>query len=294
MPVEVEGNYSHSICIIRGNPALMDALPRHSASFTRHRRLNSFNREAVPAQARSLTDGREFQGPTASSSASPSVTTVAAFAMSLLIGSIYCITDVYFGLRTGRITGSPMATAFLAKWFLPSMTEWDNMMVVCISTAVAVMSVAGGFLGPISALEFLVGPEDNKGGPLVLTRNQLLIWAVGVSIMGPLFAMALRAHFLETSEGQREALPFPSATAAAKVIHGYSDTPASDADLVARSPVQEPNEDSADVHSKLLAPQPRSLESEVGSKKWAFAVSGAVSGLWVSYSTPGFCATSHL
>lgn len=145
--------------------------------------------------------------------------------IGLLIGTIYCITNIYLGLKTGQISGAPIATAFfttlLSNQLKLRLNGEQIMFTITVSTAVAIMSLAGGFVGPIPALTQLLGPEERVEGPISLSWLQLTTFAATLSLPGPMFAMLMRGHFL--GSGRLDELPFPTATATAKVIRAYSD-----------------------------------------------------------------------
>jgi hypothetical protein len=110
--------------------------------------------------------------------------------IGLLTGTIYCITSIYFGLKTGQISGAPIATAFfttlISNKLQLGLSRAEIMFAVTVSTAIAIMSLAGGFVGPIPALTQLLGPEEHADGPMKFSWLQLAIFAAALSGFGPI------------------------------------------------------------------------------------------------------------
>jgi len=138
--------------------------------------------------------------------------------LGLGIGCFYCFSNTYFGLRTGQIAGSSPATTFLVRTCLPSLTDAEIIFAVNVAGSMSVMPIAGGFAGPIPALQFLIGPSERS--PLDFSWTSLLIWTFGVSAFGLLFAMIVREKFVLGK------LPFPSAIATVEVMKSYRGCPA--------------------------------------------------------------------
>ena len=126
-----------------------------------------------------------------SESSSTSTFTLRALAIGLVLGTVICPTNIYFGLKTGHISGSPLATAFVANLiavcFGSPLNVRENVFVVALATAVAAMPVTAGLVGVIPALDFLVGPKE--GGPLEISWFRLLVWSVGVCAFGPILTI---------------------------------------------------------------------------------------------------------
>jgi uncharacterized oligopeptide transporter (OPT) family protein len=159
--------------------------------------------------------------------------------LGLGIGCFYCFSNTYFGLRTGQIAGSSPATTFLVRTCLPSLTDAEIIFAVSVAGSMSVMPIAGGFAGPIPALQFLIRPSERS--PLDFSWTSLLIWTFGVSVFGLLFAMIVREKFVLGN------LPFPSAMATVEVIKSYRGCPATvDACMGSNSNRSEVGEDVAE------------------------------------------------
>lgn len=147
--------------------------------------------------------------------------------IGLVIGVIICFSNTYFGLQTGWISGMTMPAALLGHAFFKSIrrcisvpfTPVENVLVQTVAGAVGTMPLGCGFVGVMPALEFLLKPEEN--GPLRLSMGKLIVWALGISFFGVVFAVPLRREVII-----REKLKFPSGTATALmigVLHGNTD-----------------------------------------------------------------------
>ena len=147
--------------------------------------------------------------------------------IGLVIGVIICFSNTYFGLQTGWISGMTMPAALLGHAFFKSIrrcisvpfTPVENVLVQTVAGAVGTMPLGCGFVGVMPALELLLKPEEN--GPLRLSMGKLIVWALGISFFGVVFAVPLRREVII-----REKLKFPSGTATALmigVLHGNTD-----------------------------------------------------------------------
>ena len=139
--------------------------------------------------------------------------------VGLLVGTVLCFTNMYFGLQTGWVTmGSiqcalvgfllvrPLASRPGAAPFGPR----ENVLIQTIGVATATMPLAGGFVGIVPALAMLTAAE---GGPITLSPLQLLVWCAALTYFGIFFAVPLRRQTILV-----EQLRFPSGTATAKLI----------------------------------------------------------------------------
>ena len=163
----------------------------------------------------------------------PQLTLRAALA-GLLVGSLLCFTNMYFGLQTGWVTMGSIQCAligygiFQLPWdavglrrpeSTPKFGPLENVVVQTIGVATATLPLAGGFIGIIPALGML-------DPPVVLSTGEMLLWAAALTYFGIFFAVPLRRQTILV-----EQLKFPSGTATAKlidVLHGASDTTAPD------------------------------------------------------------------
>ena len=92
----------------------------------------------------------------------------------------------------------------------------ENVLVQSVAGAVGTMPLGCGFVAVIPSLEYLLKPDE--GGPLRLSLDKLVVWAVGICFFGVTFAVPLRRQVII-----RERLKFPSGTATALmigVLHG--------------------------------------------------------------------------
>eukprot|EP01135_Chromosphaera_perkinsii_P006535 Nk52_evm7s539 gene=Nk52_evmTU7s539 len=145
--------------------------------------------------------------------------TLRAVIVGLMIGTLLCFSNMYFGLQTGWITmGSLPSTLIgfavfkgLAKTGLPwfqDFSEYENVALQTVSVATATMPLAGGFVGIIVALEKI--PE---AAHLQLDSYELLLWSLSIAFFGLFFAIPLRRQTILV-----EKLQFPSGTATATMV----------------------------------------------------------------------------
>lgn len=88
----------------------------------------------------------------------------------------------------------------------------ENVYLQTVAVATATMPLAAGFVGVIPAL-YQLSFEDNSSGPIELSAWQLIMWSLGLSLFGVMFAIPLRKETIV-----REQLKFPSGTATAQMI----------------------------------------------------------------------------
>ncbi|KAK6331535.1 hypothetical protein TWF730_004609 [Orbilia blumenaviensis] len=80
-----------------------------------------------------------------------------------------------------------------------------------VAVAVGCMSLTGGLIGVIPAIEKLLTTEES--GPVRLSTPSLIIWCLGLAFFGVIYSVPLRKQFIV-----REKLKFPSGTATATMI----------------------------------------------------------------------------
>lgn len=139
--------------------------------------------------------------------------TVRAVAVGLLVGTLLCFTNMYFGLQTGWVTMGSIQCAVVGflvfRWSpfdsLP-FGPHENVVVQTVGVATATMPLAGGFVGIIPALEML-------DPPVQLSWVEQLLWCAALAYFGIFFAVPLRRQTILV-----EKLRFPSGTATAKLI----------------------------------------------------------------------------
>lgn len=88
----------------------------------------------------------------------------------------------------------------------------ENVYLQTVAVATATMPLAAGFVGVIPALHQLT-TQDHPSGPINLSAWKLVLWSLGLSLFGVMFAIPLRKQVVV-----REQLKFPSGTATAQMI----------------------------------------------------------------------------
>jgi hypothetical protein len=125
-----------------------------------------------------------------------------AIIVGLVIGTLACFSNSYFGLQTGWISmmslplsllGFAVFKAFSAHLSYP-FSPVENVLVQTVAVAVGTLPVGAGLVGIIPALEKLLLPEE--GGPLDLGYGRLVIWSMGVAFFGVFFAVPLRRQVI--------------------------------------------------------------------------------------------------
>ncbi|KAI8359083.1 OPT oligopeptide transporter protein-domain-containing protein [Choanephora cucurbitarum] len=133
---------------------------------------------------------------------------------------------MYFGLQTGWISmmslqASLLGFALFKSWhrhIQPSFGPKENVYLQTVAVATATMPLAAGFVGILPALSELT-QEDHVDGPIVFSVPQLILWSLGLCLMGVFFAIPLRQQAIV-----REQLRFPSGTATAQMIELLHET----------------------------------------------------------------------
>ena len=150
--------------------------------------------------------------------------TIRGVLVGLGIGALIAMSNMYFGLQTGWVSGMAMPSALLGFGFFKtiarctdlSFTPVENVLVQTVAQSVGTMPLGCGFVGILPALNYLLAPEEN--GPLVLSTWKLMVLSVGICFFGVAFGWLLRREVII-----REKLKFPSGTATALligVLHG--------------------------------------------------------------------------
>src|SRR5277367_5105851 len=125
-----------------------------------------------------------------------------AVAVGLIIGTLACFSNSYFGLQTGWISmmslplsllGFAVFKAFNNQLSYP-FSPVENVLVQTVAVAVGTMPLAAGLVGIIPALEKLLLPSE--GGPFNLNWGMLVIWSLGVAFFGVFFAVPLRRQVI--------------------------------------------------------------------------------------------------
>jgi hypothetical protein len=125
-----------------------------------------------------------------------------AVIVGLIIGSLACFSNSYFGLQTGWISMMSLPLSLLgfavfqtlSKHLTSPFSPVENVLVQTIAVAVGTMPLAAGLVGIIPALEKLLLPQEN--GPLELSLGRLIVWSMGVAFFGVFFAVPLRRQVI--------------------------------------------------------------------------------------------------
>lgn len=187
--------------------------------------------------------------------------TFRAVVVGLLVGSLVCFSNMYFGLQSefsfpsgwslgmelmavaGWVSMMSMPSTLigfaifkaLGKHLSYAFTPVENVLVQTVAVAVGSMPLAAGFVGVIPALEKLLLPKE--GGPISLSTWELVLWSVGLAFFGVVFAVPCKSLcfsiqgsvLMKTVRKQviiKEKLKFPSGTATAlmiSVLHGTAE-----------------------------------------------------------------------
>ncbi|KAG0305053.1 hypothetical protein BGZ98_004645 [Dissophora globulifera] len=162
-----------------------------------------------------------------------------AVIVGIVIGTLLCFTNMYFGLQTGWISMMSLQSSLLGFAFFKAATRYlkipfgpaENIVLQSVAVATGTMPLAAGFVGIIPALQ-LMTLDDNPatstsaGGPVFLSAGQMILWSLAIAFFGVFIAVPLRRQVII-----KEKLPFPSGTATAQMIGVLHNTP-----LVVRSP----------------------------------------------------------
>ncbi|KAK9902795.1 hypothetical protein WJX75_006292 [Coccomyxa subellipsoidea] len=148
--------------------------------------------------------------------------TFRAVGTGLLVGSLLCCSNTYFGLQTGWVTMGSLQSAVLGFGIFRVLERYgitsglsvaENVILQTTSVATATMPLAAGLVGIIPALGIMTPRQNPPLGPIVLSPGQLLLWSLGLAFFGVFIAVPLRTQTII-----KEKLRFPSGTATAKVI----------------------------------------------------------------------------
>ncbi len=126
---------------------------------------------------------------------------------------------MYFGLQVGSVNTMSTSTALISfavfkgsrRWLTQAFTPTENVVVQTIASSISGMPIAASMLSVIPALEFLGRPDE--GGERRFSIPNLVLWSLGVSLFGTVFAAPFRAYFL-----LRERLRFPGGYATGVLI----------------------------------------------------------------------------
>ncbi|KAF9790276.1 OPT oligopeptide transporter protein-domain-containing protein [Thelephora terrestris] len=146
----------------------------------------------------------------------PKEFTVRAVVLGLLIGTLLCYTNLYFGLQTGWVSMMSLQSALigflLSRVLASSLTPRENVVVQTTAVATGTMALAAGFVGIIPALGLLNIDQDGIP-PIHLSWPASLAWSFAIAYYGILISPPIRKQVII-----KEKLPFPSGTATAQLI----------------------------------------------------------------------------
>lgn len=125
-----------------------------------------------------------------------------AVIVGLVIGTLACFSNSYFGLQTGWISMMNLPLSLLGFAVFKAMARHlnypfstvENVLVQTVAVAVGTMPLAAGLVGIVPALEKLLLPDE--GGPLNLSWGMLVVWSMGVAFFGVFFAVPLRRQVI--------------------------------------------------------------------------------------------------
>ncbi|KAK1659126.1 OPT oligopeptide transporter protein-domain-containing protein [Colletotrichum godetiae] len=172
--------------------------------------------EAVSPRHRRASDPRPRQQEAAHSASS---LTLRSTVVGIIVGILICLSNTYFGLRTGFLAIMSLPSTILGFAFFKTIqdhlafpfTPQEHATMVVIASSLGLMPFTIGSVGILPAMEFLTNESEN--GPFHLDWAQLCVWSIGVSILGVAVTLPLRKRFLV-----QEPLPFPFGTSSAAMI----------------------------------------------------------------------------
>ncbi|KAK1491600.1 hypothetical protein CCUS01_14214 [Colletotrichum cuscutae] len=188
--------------------------------------------------------------------------TLRSTAVGIIVGFLICLSNTYFGLRTGFLAIMSLPSTILGFAFFKMVqdhlafpfTPQEHATMVVIASSLGLMPFTIGSVGILPAMEFLTNESEN--GPFRLDWSQLCVWSIGVSILGVAVTLPLRKRFLV-----QEPLPFPFGTSSAAMIGSlHRDTDIADRILRAQNDLDSTNdkqkpslvEDSVDTDDGLV------------------------------------------
>ncbi|PHH83903.1 hypothetical protein CDD83_2839 [Cordyceps sp. RAO-2017] len=123
--------------------------------------------------------------------------TIRSVAAGLLVGTVFCAANVYFGLQTGWVSIMSMPASLmgfglfrlLRRHLSFPFTPVENVLLQSVACGMAIMPLGCGFVGVIPAMNYLLKPEEK--GPLSLSTTQLVAWSLGLCYFGVVFAVPL-------------------------------------------------------------------------------------------------------
>ena len=123
--------------------------------------------------------------------------TARAVLVGLLVGTVICSANIYFGLQTGWVSVMSMPASLmgfgvfriLRKHLTFPFTPVENVVLQSVAGGMGIMPLGCGLVGVIPAMEFLL--EEREMGPISLSMWNLIIWSLGLCYFGVVFAVPL-------------------------------------------------------------------------------------------------------
>ncbi|KAF9650248.1 OPT superfamily oligopeptide transporter [Thelephora ganbajun] len=206
--------------------------------------------------------------------------TVRAVVLGLLIGTLLCYTNLYFGLQTGWISMMSLQSALigflLSRVLASSVTPQENVVVQTTAVATGTMALAAGFVGIIPALGLLNVAQDGTP-PIHLSWTAALAWSFAVAYYGVFMSPPIRKQVII-----KEKLAFPSGTATAQliaVLHKLPSPTEPNANLEEYSPLNTDeghNDDHSVIAGESLDQTPSHLSQSWRSLTWSLMVSALI------------------
>ncbi|KAL2398713.1 hypothetical protein ABEF93_004217 [Exophiala dermatitidis] len=220
--------------------------------------------------------------------------TLRAVLMGCLLGIFVCTTNMYFGLQTGYTNGMSSVSSLLGfvafkgweRYTKRPVLVGETVLLQTVASATGCFPSTAGLLGAIPALEFLTPPALQ--GPLKLSWVQLLLWSLGLSLFGLIWAMMLRSHYVDSDR-----LPWPGANATAiliRVLHGQRQQPTPPTQTTYR----------CSLCALPTAPANVQVSEDMGQIMYLFPIlhdlpvfgqTAATEGLWTMSTSPGYFGT---
>lgn len=167
-----------------------------------------------------------------------------AIVIGIVVGSLLCFTNCYFGLQSSWISMSSLQSALVGyglmkllprtsdtgslaspsgvirprsrfwAWFGEGrFTAQENVVLQATAVALGSMPLTTGLIGVVPALAQIRPAKDHGAEPVKLQGGPLLLWGAALAFFGVFFASPLRKRVII-----KEKLVFPSGTATAHLI----------------------------------------------------------------------------
>lgn len=139
--------------------------------------------------------------------------------VGILLGSLVCVSNMYFGLQIGSVSTMSASTALMGFTIFKAMSRWlntrftptENVVVQAMGSSIASMPIAASLWSVIPAIEYL--GDAQEGGPRHFSILELTVWSLGVCFFGTVFSAPFRSYFIV-----KQKLLFPSPYAVGLLI----------------------------------------------------------------------------